>query len=41
MDSVLFGHFRLINEADNKTKVFVVCKKKEEVRSKIIYFIVG
>ncbi|XP_008320269.1 F-box only protein 9 [Cynoglossus semilaevis] len=35
MDSVLFGHFRLINEADNKTKVFVVCKKKEEKGTEI------
>ncbi|KAM9365196.1 F-box only protein 9 [Pholidichthys leucotaenia] len=31
MDSVLLGHFRLLQETDNQTKVFaVVCKKKEE-----------
>ncbi|XP_061601434.1 F-box only protein 9 [Cololabis saira] len=31
MDSVMFGHFRLSQDADNQTKVFVVvCKKKEE-----------
>lgn len=34
MDSVLLGHFRLLQETDNRTKVFaVVCKKKEEVTS--------
>ncbi|CAB1457949.1 unnamed protein product [Pleuronectes platessa] len=31
MDSLLVGHFRLSQEADNQTKVFaVVCRKKEE-----------
>ncbi|XP_070697443.1 F-box only protein 9 [Pempheris klunzingeri] len=30
MDSVLLGHFRLSQETDNQTKVFAVCKKKEE-----------
>ncbi|XP_019952532.2 F-box only protein 9 isoform X2 [Paralichthys olivaceus] len=31
IDSLLLGHFRLSQEADNQTKVFaVVCKKKEE-----------
>ncbi|XP_068183251.1 F-box only protein 9 isoform X1 [Antennarius striatus] len=30
MDSALFGHFRLSQETDNQTKVFAVCKKREE-----------
>ncbi|XP_071769384.1 F-box only protein 9 isoform X1 [Centroberyx gerrardi] len=31
MDSVLLGHYRLSQETDNQTKVFVVvCKRKEE-----------
>lgn len=34
MESVLLGHFRLSQETDNQTKVFVVvCKKKEEKAS--------
>ncbi|XP_013872390.1 F-box only protein 9 isoform X1 [Austrofundulus limnaeus] len=36
MDSVLLGHFRLLQETDNQTKVFaVVCKKKEEKAAEI------
>uniref|UniRef100_A0A8C6PAJ1 F-box only protein n=1 Tax=Nothobranchius furzeri TaxID=105023 RepID=A0A8C6PAJ1_NOTFU len=36
MDSVLLGHFRLLQETDNQTKVFaVVCKKKEEKTAEI------
>uniref|UniRef100_A0A667Y5J2 F-box only protein n=1 Tax=Myripristis murdjan TaxID=586833 RepID=A0A667Y5J2_9TELE len=32
MDSVLLGHYRLSQETDNQTKVFVVvCKRKEEI----------
>uniref|UniRef100_A0A1A7WEB6 F-box only protein n=1 Tax=Iconisemion striatum TaxID=60296 RepID=A0A1A7WEB6_9TELE len=36
MDSVLLGHFRLLQETDNQTKVFaVVCKRKEEKTAEI------
>ncbi|XP_056148409.1 F-box only protein 9 [Lampris incognitus] len=30
LDSVLYGHYRLSQETDNQTKVFIVCKRKEE-----------
>uniref|UniRef100_A0A667Y2J0 F-box only protein n=1 Tax=Myripristis murdjan TaxID=586833 RepID=A0A667Y2J0_9TELE len=36
MDSVLLGHYRLSQETDNQTKVFVVvCKRKEEKAAEI------